>query len=106
MNRVDETLFPTDPRVIAWSVIGTLGGVLLILVALFYLLFADPAGPAEPARPNYAQIRQELRMSADYDLTHYAWVDREKGTVRIPVEEAIGKVIAERSSSSAGEGGK
>ncbi|MHC4953437.1 MAG: hypothetical protein ACYTGZ_06070 [Planctomycetota bacterium] len=97
MNKADEPLFPTDPRVIAWSVIGTLGGVLLIFVALSYLLFADPEQPAEPARPNYAQIRQEMRMQAEYDLTHYGWVDREKGVVRIPIEAAIAKVIAEGS---------
>ena len=38
----NKELFPFDARKIAWGVIGTLGAVLLIFVAVFYLLFADP----------------------------------------------------------------
>ena len=89
-------LFPFDGRRIAWGVIGTLGGVLLIFVGVFYLLFADPEKPAEPARPDYAQIRKEMAIRTDHELLTYGWVDREAGVVRIPVEVAAAAYLEEK----------
>ena len=79
---------PFDGRRVAWGVIGTLGGVLLIFVAVFYLLFADPQGPAEPARPDYTQIRGEMTVRTEHELATYGWVDREAGIVHVPDDAA------------------
>jgi hypothetical protein len=95
-------LFPLDGRRIAWGVIGTLGGVLLIFVGVFYLLFADPAQPAEPARPNYAQIRAEMGLRTDHELQTYGWVDREAGVVRIPVDVAAREWLAQQAGEGSG----
>ena len=89
-------LFPFDGRKVAWGVIGTLGGVLLIFVAVFYLLFADPQGPAEPERPDYAVIREEMGARTDHELRSYGWVDRKAGIARIPVEIAAQQWIERR----------
>jgi len=89
-------LFPFDGRKVAWGVIGTLAGVLLIFVAVFYLLFADPQPPAEPARPDYAQIRGEMGVRTDHELATYGWVDREAGIVRIPVATAAREWLEQR----------
>ena len=94
----DRELFPFDGRRIAWGVIGTLAGVLSIFVAVFYLLLADPEGPARPDRPDYANMRETIRIETQGELNGYGWVDREKRVVRIPVEIAIEKLIEERSA--------
>ena len=94
----NKDLFPFDARKIAWGVIGTLGAVLLIFVAVFYLLFADPERPARPDRPDYARIRKEMDIGTRGELAGYGWIDRQKRVVRIPVEVAIQKLIDERSA--------
>lgn len=94
----DHELFPFDGRRIAWGVIGTLAGVLSIFVAVFYLLFADPEGSARPDRPDYANIRETMRIETEGELNGYGWIDREKGVVRIPLNIAIDKLIEERSA--------
>jgi len=87
---------PFDGRQVAWGVIGTLAGVLLIFVAVFYLIFADPQGPAEPARPDYTQTRGEMNVRTQHELLTYGWVDRDAGIVRIPVDAAAREWIQQR----------
>jgi hypothetical protein len=71
---------------------------------------ADPT-LLEPPGPRL-QVRPEIELAAfraqeDAILSSYAWVDKEQGIVRIPVEEAM-RLVVERGMpvfpSSPGEG--
>jgi hypothetical protein len=88
-----------DARKITWGVLGTLGGVSLIVFALLFLLLADPQGDPLPAsaRPDHAAIRKELEAAAQVRLGGYGWIDRDKGIVHIPVDRAARLWITERS---------
>jgi len=88
-----------DARKITWGVLGTLGGVSLIVFALLYLLLADPQGDPLPAsaRPDHAAIRKELEAAANDRLGSYGWIDREKGIVHLPIQRAAQLWIQERS---------
>ena len=60
---------------------------------------AQTYGMKEPPEPRLQtspiEDLQALRARDDAALHHYAWVDREAGVVRIPVERAI-ELLAER----------
>ena len=63
-----------------------------------YVLASEP-GALEPSGPRL-QVRPELDIDAfraqeDAILESYAWVDKERGVVRIPVVEAM-RLVAER----------
>ncbi|MHC4940063.1 MAG: hypothetical protein ACYTHK_13930 [Planctomycetota bacterium] len=90
-------MLPVDARKITWGVLGTLGGVSLIVFALLYLLVADPQSEAAPERPDYAATRAELDAAAKEKMGSYGWVDRDKGVVHIPVAEAKKLWLEERS---------
>ncbi|MEM8883272.1 MAG: hypothetical protein AAGD14_04320 [Planctomycetota bacterium] len=93
-------MLDVDVRKLTWGVLGTLGGVILIFFAVFYLYFGDRQSDPLPeaARPDHATIREELDNAANRRLMTFGWVDREKGIVRIPIEDAIEKVLAERGT--------
>lgn len=40
-----------------------------------------------------AQRLSELRIKEDHALTSYQWIDKEKGTVRLPIERAMELVV-------------
>jgi predicted ATP-grasp superfamily ATP-dependent carboligase len=63
-----------------------------------YVLATEP-GALEPSGPRL-QVKPELDIEAfraqeDAILESYAWVDKERGVVRIPVAEAM-RLVAER----------
>ncbi len=89
---------PIDPRRLTLGVIGTLGGVSLIVFAVLYVLVAKPANDPTPARPDHAAIRAELEAEARTKLESYGWVDRENGIVRIPVTRARELWLKERKA--------
>jgi hypothetical protein len=68
----------------------------VLLFALFGAIALAIIGPA-PRGDNYEKMRAENRMkklkdARDEDakaLTTYAWIDKNKGTVRLPIERAI-----------------
>ena len=93
-----EQLLRSDARKIARGVIGTLGGVLLIVLALIYLLVDDPENEALPdsAHPDHAAVRRELDDAAQQRLQSAGWVDREKGVIHIPIERAQELWLSER----------
>jgi hypothetical protein len=86
-----------------------------IIVGLLYFYFAalahreakasPPALPIEvhgnptPPEPRLQQSpRQDLkamRAREDWELNHYSWVNKSKGTVAIPIERAI-EIVAQR----------
>jgi hypothetical protein len=95
-------------------IVGTLIGM-WIITALVYLWFAylahnravtsPPPLPIEahgnplPPEPRLQQSPREdlksMRMREDWTLTHYTWVDKQKGVVAIPIDQAI-QIIAQR----------
>jgi hypothetical protein len=68
----------------------------VLLFALFGVMVVAVIGPA-PRGDNYEQIRAEARAKKLKDardeetktLTSYAWVDKNKGTVRLPIDRAM-----------------
>lgn len=76
------------------------------LAAQRYPLMAE-AAPKEPPPPKL-QARpiedlHRLREREDAELHSYAWVDRSKGLVRIPIDRAM-RLVVERRYGGAGEG--
>ncbi|MHC4931794.1 MAG: hypothetical protein ACYTGV_06350 [Planctomycetota bacterium] len=85
-------------RKVARSVLGTLVGVTVIFVILWIMLRAQPASaplPVDPEALPPEEILAGMRAEETEKLTTYGWVDREKGIVRIPIEEAMRKLIEE-----------
>src|SRR5438067_11136775 len=69
---------------------------IVLLFALFGVIVLAIVGPS-PRRSDYEETRAKkraenlktLRDEADKVLTSYAWVDKNKGVARIPIEHAI-----------------
>jgi hypothetical protein len=74
----------------------------VLLFALFGVMVLAVVGPA-PRGDNYEQMRAEnrakkLKDARDEDakaLAGYAWVDKAKGTVRLPIDRAMELAVAE-----------
>ncbi|HWY52165.1 MAG TPA: hypothetical protein VNW72_11850 [Chthoniobacterales bacterium] len=74
----------------------------VLLFALFGIMVVAVIGPA-PRGDNYERMRAEARVkklkdARDEDtkaLTSYAWVDKNKGTVRLPIDRAMELTIAD-----------
>src|SRR5947209_10821322 len=74
----------------------------VLLFALFGAIVVAVIGPA-PRGNNYEQIRAEARTKKLKDardeeskaLTAYAWIDKSKGTVRLPIERAMGLTVTD-----------
>jgi hypothetical protein len=99
------------------------GIVIYLMVWLLFLYFASrgtagttvqfPLGRAVPNRlppeprlqTNPRQDLRALRSAEDQVLNSYGWVDRNIGTVRIPVDQAM-KLVVERGLPARQEGNK
>src|SRR5205823_6272469 len=76
-------------------------GIVLLFV-LFGVIVLAIIGPS-PRRSDYEEIREKkrvenlktLREEADKALTSYAWVDKNKGVARIPIERAMELTVAD-----------
>lgn len=56
--------------------------------------------PPEPRLQNSPrQDLKAMRTREDWELNHYSWVDKGKGTVAIPIERAI-EIVAQRGIPS------
>lgn len=111
-----------DVRLIAKAGMG-LGAVLgVILMGVFMIHAGHAGGPEErfgpSASPATAQAFPEPRLQGRpaEDRAHYfaqqrakaaeyAWVDRERGIVRIPVERAMQLLDEEAANARSAEGG-
>ncbi len=70
------------------------------------ILSERPKLPPEPRLQSRPKIEiKELRESEDKLLSSYAWIDPDKGMVRIPVEQAIGLMAAKGYKSRPGAPG-
>ncbi len=112
-----------DPAQIVRWMLGIAAGVLVCVVVLaggyaaasgigFAEVFVPDAEQVEAPRPPEPQLesdpyalRRESETAARKRLGNYAWVDREEGIARIPIERAM-QLVAQRSErESGGEGG-
>jgi hypothetical protein len=102
------------PRVTVSIIVGVLVGM-WIITGLVYFYFAylareraetsPPPLPIEahgnpmPPEPRIQQSPREdlkaMRAREDWQLTHYSWVDKQKGVVAIPIERAMA-IVAQR----------
>lgn len=83
-----------------WIVLAGGFVLLLIFVIAVRLLTALAPAPASTAArvAERAKARQELEAENAQKLHQYAWVDKAKGTVQIPIERAMDLTIAELNS--------
>ena len=83
-----------------WLVLA--GGFVLLLlfvIAVRLLTGLAPAPDEDAARAaERAKAYQELQAENAQKLENYAWVDKAKGTVQIPIERAMELAIAELNS--------
>ena len=88
----------SDPRTAPTALVGTVGLVLLAVVLLLLEVLYQRTSQAEIERKVVAEQPQELRQleAAQRErLGRYAWVDRERGIVTIPIERAMDLVAEE-----------
>jgi hypothetical protein len=91
--------------------LSTWFGVVL-LFALFGAIAVAVIGPA-PRGNNYEKMRAENRLkklkdARDEDakaLAGYAWIDKNKGTVRLPIERAMELTVTELASKKPASAG-
>src|SRR5437773_2744376 len=75
---------------------------IVLLFALFGVIVLAIIGPS-PRSSDYEETRAKkrvenlktLREEADKALTTYAWVDKNKGVARIPIERAMELIVAD-----------
>jgi hypothetical protein len=117
LKRLGDSLFPTRDR--AWEVhrpeelmkaaahsrplwLVLAGGFLLLLlfvIAVRLLTALAPAPQEDAARAaERTKAHQELEAENAKKLQNYAWVDKAKGTVQIPIERAMELAMAELNS--------
>lgn len=115
---------PSDARV--GKVLAAAGALLIIIIIVlgilwgFTLFFSDNYGPlslATPTEPQTVPPPPRLQVSPPQDLQtlqkkyqsilhSYAWVDRDKGIVRIPIERAMELLAQEESEKGETAEGK
>ena len=84
----------------------------VLLFALFGAIVLAVIGPA-PRGDNYEKMRAENRLkklkdARDEDakaLAGYAWIDKNKGTVRLPIERAMELTVAELANKKPASAG-
>jgi hypothetical protein len=84
--------------------LGTVIGVILslvlfaVLVGMLLWFTALNRGELLTDGKTPEQKLQELQADDRMTLSSYGWVDRTKGTVRIPIDRAMSLVVAERNA--------
>jgi hypothetical protein len=83
-----------------WLVLaGAFALLLIFVIAVRLLIGVAPAPDEDAARAaERSKAHQELQAEDTRKLQEYAWVDKAKGTVQIPIERAIELTIADLNS--------
>jgi hypothetical protein len=108
------------PRGVAYAVLGLFAGVLisaLFVAALLYALQPEPrtaavSMPQEPQQPSQtpplevtpAADGAAVQARAEEMLHGYAWIDRQSGIARIPIERAMELTVERGWPDDAGKG--
>ncbi len=95
----DRENSPSDNRVLL-SALGWVGVIALFLAVVAVTYLRDLPGRVDASLVEERHRRlAELRASEVETANSYAWIDREKGVIRIPVERAIEITVRELSSA-------
>ncbi len=76
------------------TVLGTVGGILVIAVLISVMLYATRDQSPDDNAARAAKLA-EVRAADAKAVTEYSWIDKSKGTVRLPIDVAIEKSLAE-----------
>jgi hypothetical protein len=91
---------PMDSLKLTLGVAGALAGVSVIVVML-WILTDRTVSPPQIAGAKTDQERYDILAKARADdrqtLSTFGWISREKGIVRIPIELAMEKLVAENA---------
>jgi hypothetical protein len=88
-----------------YSIIAILGGLTVVLLLVVGIAITQYHSRTEESlvqntvltQPSW--LLQDLRNKENWELTHYDHYDRKKGTIRIPVDQAM-KLVAEDAASN------
>lgn len=99
---IPDPLKEKKPSIWPFFVLGLL--MIALFVGLNQWLVSGPATDTEPeeAARNELRIKNlaELRAENEKQLATYAWVDRNKGTVQIPIDQAMALVVPQLNSGA------
>lgn len=92
----------SEPQYSVISILGVLTVVLLIVVGIGIQQYYDRTEESlihntVLTQPNW--VLQDLRNKENWELTHYGQYDKTKGTMRLPIDQAM-KLVAEEAASS------
>ncbi len=76
------------------TLFGTLGGLLVIVVLLSVMLYATRDTTPDDAALREAKLA-ELRGADARAQADFGWIDKSKGIVRLPIDVAIDKALAD-----------
>ena len=76
------------------TIIGTLGGVLVIVLMVGVMLYATHETAPDDSAARQAKLA-ELRAAEQKAQSEFSWIDKNKGTVRLPIDVAMDKVVVE-----------
>lgn len=110
--RFERTDF--KPRVAIGIIVGVLVGMWIITGLLYFFFsylahqravtsppplpieaYGNPMPPEPRLQGSPRQDLKAMRTREDWTLTHYAWIDKQKGVVAIPIDRAI-EILAQR----------
>lgn len=94
---------PPRPRGSIWPMF--LGGFILLLLFFGATQALRQFGPKEPSwdeirAAQRREIRDKAWAEAELQMTTYAWIDKEKGIVQIPVRRAMELTVARLQASN------
>lgn len=73
--------------------------VLIIFVRDYFFVVRNETVTRQQLVPGNPKL-EELRTQEEATLGSYGWVDREKGTVRIPIDRAMELVVRESAGAT------
>ncbi|MBM4117938.1 hypothetical protein FJ251_09385 [bacterium] len=93
-----EPMRHDDPRSASTAWVGIIGGLLLVLIilglTLVFYRWEDAERAAKGPRAGSERLAA-LEAAQAAQLADYAWVDAEKGILRMPIEAAMARVAAQ-----------
>lgn len=89
----------SQPKPLWLLLAGAFALLLIFVIAVRLLIGVAPAPDEDAARAaERSKAHQELQAEDTRKLQEYAWVDKAKGTLQIPIERAIELTIADLNS--------